>query len=36
MTGHHYPLVFVDGKLMITGSAEFYHVLRAVAARRVT
>lgn len=28
--GAYYPLVFVDGKLMITGSAEFYHVLRAV------
>jgi len=28
--GAYYPVVFVDGELMISGSAEFYHVLSAV------
>lgn len=28
--GTYYPMVFVDGELMLSGSAEFYHVLRAV------
>ncbi len=28
--GSYYPVVLVDGELMISGSAEFYHVLSAV------
>jgi len=28
--GGYYPVVFVDGELTISGSAEFYYVLSAV------